>query len=609
LASAFITVAEGATSEVAAAAVELISDDVAQSCEIGLNILRAVPAPKALDLLWSLNVQRNAALIAAKGDSGRWSERRIEKEKSFAALSCAARQAPHWLRAKALSVETAEEADQVIWLLVELDIHIAQPIWLEAKSNLLTRVRPNAIAVPRAIRHFRDRDELQRLESALEHPEPYGAALCFDALAYLAPDKALDSLARLTMSDLWGTSHWWLQGLCHRIGQAVHATLMRMSERGHEAGTGPRDLAILYSGQQDLLDPVTFDYLIDRFEACLDGEEKGEPEQPGARRHLRALIASVSSPSLLERLAACKGSRFERLVTRKAIAREGRASRVRDRDGMEYHLILGAIGGEGYDSLVLAQLDRPNPHARSDGIVAALWTPNAAVKAKLEVIAQSPNDDTVHQVHLMHALAAHRADSGLRAMVRSGASVFLRAVDIRDDGPLWTTKDLAEVKQLLGSDLAGERLQGINLCAFLGSEAAGSMLAPILEGSSSTDEEVNLARGVLSYLGYYQPTFLPRLRIQMGRDEAGSSTANYLAWNGDADARAVVVEWLAAHSLTELKSSELEIPFGLLQHPDSVAGALSFLRRLWKKGLGFGREGQILTVLAEAGDSEASAAL
>lgn len=607
--SAFIAVAPAARSEVVAAAHALVADDVEQSRSVGLDILRQIPAPEALDVLWAINKQRHADRERAKANGERWSELQLAKEQSFSALSCAAREGPDWLQAKALSVTEEGDADQVMWLLTQLDIRIARPMWMAAKANLLARVSETTTAAAQALRWFRDRDELARIESALEKTEQYVTAVWFNALAYLAPGAAVQHLGRLTDGALLGTSHWWLHGLLRRVGPRVHASLIAAftDKRGHEHAV--TELAMLYSGEQDLLDSVTFDWLIDGYEASLAADETAISGPSNGARHLRSFIAAVTSPALLQRLAARKGSLLEQRLTRAAIAREGRLSRWLDRDGVEYHRILGAIGGQGYDELVLAELDRPSPHARTDGVIASTWTKSPEIKAKLERIAESAQDDTFDQVVLMHALAAHRADAGLRAMVQSGSPVFLRAVQIRDDGPPWAGEDLTHIEQLLKSNRADERLHGINLCGFLAREAAGALLAPIFEGDAASEEEIGLARGVLFHLGYYRPTFLRLLTNHMQRDDRGISTANYLVWHGDAEARAVVVEWLAAHPLTRLNTSELSISFGLLEHPDSAPGARAFLKRLWQRGLTFGNEGEILSALAEAGDNEASAAL
>lgn len=610
LASAFIAVAETAETEVAGAARTLVEEDVEQSRSIGLEVLGTVAAPEAMDLLWSINKERNTTMVEAEADSNRRNEQRIAKKQSFKALSNSVQITPDWLCEKALSVTNSDDAEQLIWLLMQLDIRIAKPIWTATKGALLGHLSPISIAIPRSIRYFRDNDELKRIDAAFANPEPHVVALWFDALAYLTPETALKYLDRLTSCDLWGTSHWWLPGLLHRVGPAVHRRLLETLGREQEDGqTTLRNLAIMYGDMQDLLDRTTFDQLMDSFEACLEREERGESVQPGALGHLRELIASAVSPTLLECLAARKGKHFEQLVTCKAISRKGRMSRTWDRDGEEYRLILGAIGGEGYDQLVLAELERPSVHARTDGVEAAAWTRNSTIKDKLEAIAEHPNTDSLLQKHLMDALAAHRADAGLIAMVQGGSPVFVEAIEIRENGPPWTDDHLPEIEALLRSDEMEKRLHGVNLCCFLGGEMACSMLAPIFESNTATNEEVGLARDVLAQLGYYRPTFLRRLKGLMGRDSSGLFTARYLARSGDAEARAAVVDWLAAHPLTELSSSELPIAFRLLGEADSASGALAFLKRVWKKGLGVGREGEILAVLAEAGDSEASIAL
>jgi hypothetical protein len=398
--------------------------------------------------------------------------------------------------------------------------------------------------------------------------------------------------------------------LVRRLGPRVHERLVQTVGRELENGEQTRrELAILYAGEQDQLDAATFHLLIDSFEACLEREARGDSVQPGAHHHLRSLIASAASPVLLARLAARKGTLFEELLARHDMSRTGRTSMLRDSDGDDYRLILAAIGGDGYDQLVLAELERSNSHAGTDGVTAAAWTLNSNVKARLEPIANDPEDDTYRRVQLMHALASLRADAGLRTMVRGGSPVYLRAAEVRENGPPWSGEDLAEVERLVSSSDANERRHGINLCGFLSDEAAISILAPILDNTALSDEDADLIRSVLSHLGGYRSSFLPRFRKRLGDDDQGPATAGYLAWNGDAEARKAVVKWLAVDTLDQLRSSVLPIAFRLLRNEDSAVGARAFLKRVWKRGLGWGSEGQILAVLAEAGDNEASAAL
>jgi hypothetical protein len=603
-----IMVAE-AEEVVAQIARDLVVADVEHSHAIGLRVMRSVPAPHSLGLLWSLNKTRSVALEAAKGDGDNWLKRRRDKDESFAALGRAVEKQPQWITEQASRITDADDAAQLIWLLLRLDLRVAKPIWQARKARLLDLASPGSNAVPRAIRHFVDKDELHRIAAALVVPDRnVNAALWFDALARLDPAAAVQALDRLSSRELWGTTHWWLPGLVHRTGQQIRAKLLETI--GSERMQGDpilMDLALLYGGQADLLDVETFDRLIDNYEVCLEAAAAGMTGK--TRRHLRALIASVTTPALLDRLAARAGCRFEALLTAKVIARSGRASMLCDNDGAEYRQILAAICGSGYDAVVLAELDQSNVHARTDGVTAAVWTRNSAIRDKLQAIAVDNDNDTYRRLQLMHSLAAHHADAGLEAMVRGGSPVFVRAVDIRDGGPPWAEEDVSRIRTLLDNADPGERLIGINLCSFLRSETGGALLAPLVVDPAATDEEIGLIIGVLSQLGYYQPDFLPPLAPRLNRNEKGIFAGHYLAWNGDADARAAVVAWLDTHPLKELRSSELPIAFHLLHHEDSAAGARRFLKGLWKSGLGFGSEGSILAVLAAAGDNEAAGAL
>jgi hypothetical protein len=137
-------------------------------------------------------------------------------------------------------------------------------------------------------------------------------------------------------------------------------------------------------------------------------------------------------------------------------------------------------------------------------------------------------------------------------MVRGGSPVYLRAVEVRENGPPLSGEDFAEIERLVNSTDASERRHGINLCVFLREQMAISILGPILDDVTSSDEDADLVRNILSHLGGYQSSFLPRLRKRLVNDKQGDRTASYLAWSGDAEAREAVVEWLAMDKLDQL---------------------------------------------------------
>lgn len=607
---AFASVAESAPAKVASAAVELVEDGASEVQSIGLNVLRSVAAPpQSLDLLWSLHRERHAAMVAATSAGEDWSERRIAQEQSFEAVTCAARASATWLRAKARDVVESEDAEQLLWLLRQINVETTRPIWAECKHHLLALVSPTSIAVPLVIRYFQDRVELlARIDAILGAPEANRSDVLgywFDALARLEPEQALDRLGQLSSRQIWWTGDSWLCGLLLRLGTQTHERLVETV--GCEQANGEqtrRNLAVLYQGKQDLLDAPTLDLMIDSFESLLEREERGEAVQPGAHHHLRSLIASVASPVLLERLAARKGSRFEVLLARHSTAREGRNSMLVDGDGGEYRWILAAIGGEGYDQLVLAELSRSNPHARIDGLTVATWTLSTEVRAMLEAIADDPDSDTYFQVQLMRALSSHRADAGIRTMVRSGSPIDPRAVRIRQDGPPWSDEETCEIERLVNCSDTKERRYGIKLCCFLNAETVTSILAAKLADDALSEEDAELILRILSNCGGYAPSSLPQLRRRLTENARSHETARYLAFWGDTEARNAVGEWLATRS-----REGLPIAFRLLYFEDSAAGALTYLRRIWKSGRGWADEGRILAALADAGDSEASAAL
>lgn len=615
LSLAMIAVAGQEESAVAEAATSLISSPEEQTCDVGLRTLAVVPAQDALDQLWRLNCDRDRALRGADQDAR--GTRYAEKERAFDALVAAARRAPSWVGAAVGDVADPDEALQLVWLLQKLDVRDGRPIWLTGKHRLFALLPENTRGLARAVRHFLDEDELPRIAALALRPECdetdparfqdvwYAEVTAFDALARLRPLDALDILPRLDRKTLRGTTAWWFPGLALRTGVDVSHAL----PGGSEDIGAPWDPTSFLDGVEDLLDPHTVDVVLDALERRLSDDERSDDQTASAPRHHLRLLTRVGRPELLARIAARAGTGLEAVLARAAIGRNGRVGRWVDDEGRLCRDLLGLIGGTGYDDLVLAELDRENGFARQDGIAAATWSEDGRVRAKLEELAGTPQDDIGTAVFLMKALAAHGSDHGLRLMVEQGSAVYLAAVDIRDGGPPVGGELLEDIKRKLGSTVAEERLQGINLVGFCDARATAELLEPVICASSATDKEISLAIGVATQRDVYIPECLARVAPIRDRDERGRWIARNLALVGDAAARAVVVEWFRGHPLTSLSSDELPIAFSLLQHEDSADGARDFIARVWRAGLAFGDRGAILRVLREGGDAEASAAL
>jgi len=607
IAEALILVGAEAQALVSAVATALVADDVGSSRTVGLKVLKSVPAPDALDLLWSLHRDRRAALERASSseEHGGWHDAYRRSNESYAALNRAVKARPRWIVETASTIDNPLEADQMAWLINDLDRHDALDVWAQAKTAILGRTTPRERGPARVIRRLMDQQESARIQAGLGLSD-VEAAVWFDTLARLDPQAALDALGDLDERALEGTSHWWMPALARRTGPRMGEALRRtLGVRPLKEDPILMELGSLYSHEPDLLDPETLDLLIDNYEACLEADASGTTSGKITRRHIRSLLASVRLPELLDRLAARKGSRFETLLTERAIANPGRVSMTTDRDGTHYHRILAAIGGEGFDTLVAAELNRPNVHGRTDGVTAALWTRNPAVLRKLEAIALDSDEDTYRQVQLMHALAAHHIDPGLVGMVRKGSPVFLKAVDIRNGGPPVGSETLDSIRALLADPDPAERRIGISLCAFLDGETGGALLAPYLTNPDTTEEEAGLVISILTQTNHYNAAFLPKVRGRLDREDRGISAARYLVSHGDAEARAALVDWLDDHPLTRLSYSEMPIVFHLLNFEDSRTGALRFLARLRASSLGRSSEGRILSILAENGDLNA----
>ncbi|WP_377807921.1 hypothetical protein ABNQ38_14665 (plasmid) [Azospirillum sp. A29] len=581
------------------AARQLLDLGTPEARTAALVALGTVAAPDLLDRLWAIHLEHHRAFDEHTHET--WAEHHHRTELSFDALASAVPADPEWIVYRITIPGPCERADQLVYLLTNMDPTIGEGLWRRSKADFLEKVDRNRRCLAEAIGIFRDRREIGRLEAwapGEDEPRAYGHAL--QALARLAPEHALAYMRTAPRDELMLTRHWWLPILAHRIGEAVGRELLAIHADGDWERR--RDLALVFGGLRIYLSAPIVRIIVAALEERLAIADNDPDWEPRGEGHLLNCLASLHRPDLLAVLEEQRGSRFETLLVRRASRRRGRVCLGADPDGDAYRHVLLAIGGEGIGQLVDAELARPSPFARIDGLRAALWCPTEAVRRRLRAMAETVPSNEQEARLLGYALAALGEDDAFAHFVLNGAPVVKSILDLRRGRPLLSAAVVANARAALESNDPAQRERALILLGVSNNAGALPDLAATLARHPPDSREAGLAVFALDALESFTPDLLPRLTAMLATPHRLRSL-NYLLRHGGVEGRAALVRDLERHPLHSLSHTDSELAFILARHEDSRTGALTFLRRVLERGLGFGMEGQILRTLHENGDA------
>ncbi len=598
-----------APAEARAAAEAMFATGDEAKIGFALRVLGAVAAPSLVEPLFDLAMRRVHAFDAATGE--RKAALLDAKTSAFDAFARAAAGDPEWLDARIGSAGRSDEAEQLLWALVQLPRRHAFPIWQARRDQLFDTIRPGAKVLPHAVRTFADPADLPRLR--LETPpdaDMLYAAVTFDALARLDPDRAIEVLRDESTDPepfgTMGTEKWWMPGLHYRKGKELTAALRERVERSNDPDAA-RWLAGLYLGQEEFIDNETVDLLLDTLEAelrlAVPAEERGR--RPSWR--LLMTLTSLTVAASIESVVARRGSGLESALLGAAASRPPNNSRTADREGEMMARLLATMAGDGFDRLVLAQLESSGRTTQEYGLQHSLWTGSDEVGARLERLAHERDADQDRPYHLMQALAAHGRDKGLAHLIVAENPVYTNAVDIRSARSGDTSALTADIRAGVASGSRQEQLSAVDLSHFLLEAERVDLTAPLIAAAAPGDELAGKLLMLHLHAGHYEPTLLPKLEpfLRAGAKN-GSATALHLSLHGDAAARAAAVEWIRNHGAAEMNPQTMQSAFELLKHQDSRAAAVEFLNAVRSRRYHFGRlNAEILDALATHGDAHA----
>ncbi len=335
--------------EVAALGRKLLNDPLQDVREVGLRILAKYPVAGAFDKLWSIHCEIYKSYQAQEEGAVR------KYEISFSALRLCVHLDPTPLLTRIEQADNNEPASELAYLVASLEGHAGSEIWLKVKNLLFTKVPVEKCrSLVRCIEQHADRSEIHRLEKWLTEKRDRAAPAALAALVRLDPDTALAGLKLLPHIDLYVTRGWWIRELFFQKAAAAEAVILNLMRENPEQLW---NIALVYSGNEDLIGTQTLDFLLDALESLLvQNHELKDAQSPPNLWHPLGLLAELNRPEHFERFEARAGSALEDNLLIVASKHVSAANGWLDHELANIWRILLRINGRGITQLVNLEL-------------------------------------------------------------------------------------------------------------------------------------------------------------------------------------------------------------------------------------------------------------
>jgi hypothetical protein len=333
--------------EVRDEALRLLHGDSPDLQRAAMRILADRPDPAALDRLWTLHRQMQDEPERYGVDPRHGF---ILYEESMAALRASVAADPDWVDRALQREQTGDRHVQdLAYLLAGLPD--GAEVWTRCKADLKTKVSPDrSRSIVVNIGRYRDASEVGWLLSLIGVETDSAGPAAIRALARIDPDLAVEQLVRLPALEMLSTRNWYLPHLLEARREAVNRKLL---EHMRECGN-PADLALVYTDNEDALDPDTLDFLLDEFGEALRRVIENPP--PPDRHPLSwrfRLLAAVNRLDLLDCFRCRQGAELNRDLADFLVSLGPQRGLWRDSVEREPGLaVLARIGGSEYVRVV-----------------------------------------------------------------------------------------------------------------------------------------------------------------------------------------------------------------------------------------------------------------
>lgn len=408
----------------------LLASDNAGAINVALKSACTVSATRLLDRLWDIHSQRATELDEYRDDPDR-GDKSIElmgrRDISSKALKMAVAAKLIWLEDKIKTTSERQHLEHLLWVLCDRDIldnQATADIWTRQKEHFRSTLAQDSVAMIHALKHFSDFDNHKWLDGVPLSRENALDDRVLSSRAQLDPIAALKQIRERSEDNSWFAATWWLPELARTHPVELADAILDNAKKGDNPLT---DIILSYSHFPELVGEKTLEWVLDQFADRLkkfNEEHSADPDhQTGRLGHPLSFLPRLVHPWQFDCVAKRAGTTLEDELVRFATARSGRSSRNRDLQGQECERILAMMAGDGFDALVVSELNRADQMGREDGYTASQWTEAGSVTDAL-YSADSVADGGYGQVQEMETLAVHQLDGKLEEMV-TGARQYM----------------------------------------------------------------------------------------------------------------------------------------------------------------------------------------
>ncbi len=358
---------------VSSSAIQLLGSKNAPTQRAAMRILSRRPSATALDQLWELHCsgQVDPRPYLRVGEHDRSS---LYKD-SFSALRSCVRLQPMWLERVISRFRTPEESLQIhdlAYLLANLDDEA--DLWRRCKPALQRLVpKEHERCLATNIYKHNDADEIIWIVDRVHCEDDQLGPCALRALIKIAPDLAIEHLARLPVHLLHATRHWCFEELIAKRPEATGARIAEMLQ----SSVDPFDIALVYRGSENSITVDILNALLDRLETTLK-KDFSKPSPPSYCPPYRAflILYSISHPDLLECIRLRRAMTLEETLT-EWLLHEGLHHNAWHTLAGSYGLeLLYKIGGTGFIRVVNQYLQLTSQLEQRRGLKMAFRRPD-----------------------------------------------------------------------------------------------------------------------------------------------------------------------------------------------------------------------------------------
>ncbi len=334
---------------------ELLADAAAKINRVGVLLLARCPNPSALDRLWWIHCDgvQNPTAYLWEHESD-WS---LHKH-TFDALVANAKLDSLWLERAIRDAEPSEPVHDLAYLVAQAN---NIELWHRTKQTIMSKVDDkHERSIATCIQVYRDTSETEWLLSRVSSRVDLVGPVALRALAIFDPLRALASLDSLPEFELYTTRKWCFGELYSRLPEPVMAHFAKRL-REHQK---PMHYVDVLQGREDIIDPASFDFLLDHVSASLETARRVATLRIPTRHRGFEFANAVCRPCLLDRLRQRRGTPLETHLTDWLISLGPQMGACLEYEKHEGLKTLAKIGGDGFNQVLDNWLEHGDWYAR-----------------------------------------------------------------------------------------------------------------------------------------------------------------------------------------------------------------------------------------------------